>query len=293
MSEITSVDEALFQFRDRSFWTSLVPGLAIEDRASFAGLRPWSVPFVDDSSLRSLLDREGYVHMAGLQDSTRVARLASAVTALNRVGIPPVFCMVFDDFWVPAYSLHSVLQAAFGAHYVMLPDFWIWHVDPAKSERGWKPHREKGHRALFPDGRPRSLSVWMALSQATPLNGCMYIVPADRDPNYGTERDNENRFELPEIRALPAEAGDVFMWNQALMHWGAHASPRASSPRMSMAFEFMHGDVEPYNQPAIPPMTILRFEDRLKLVGKQIIQYKHMYRLSPELESAARILVAG
>ncbi|HTI87914.1 MAG TPA: phytanoyl-CoA dioxygenase family protein [Alphaproteobacteria bacterium] len=293
MSEIASVDAALIRFRDRAFWKELAPWLALEDRASFSGLQPWKAQFADEAALQALLDREGYIHMAGLQDGDRVAKLSSGIAALVSAGIPPVFAMVFDDFWLPAYSLRDILRAAFGAEYVMLPDFWIWHVDPAKSERGWKPHREKGHKALFPDGRPKSLSVWLALTQATPLNGCMYIVPADRDPTYGTERDSENQFELPEVRALPAEAGDVFIWNQALMHWGAHASPRASLPRMSMAFEFMHGDVEPYNTPAIPPMTILRFEDRLKLVGMQILQYRHMYRLSPDLEAAARALVAG
>lgn len=291
------MDSLISQFQDKSFWTTLVPGLGIEDPSSFDGLKIWDVPNVGagggDTALQSLLDREGYLHMPKLQGAVDVERLAGAVRALAKVGIPPVFAMVFDQFWIPAYALNKVMRVAFGSDYFILPDFWIWHVDPAKSERGWKPHREKGHKALFPDGRPKTLSVWLALSEATPLNGCMYVVPADRDPTYGTTDDDKWKFEFPEVRALPAAPGDVFMWTQALLHWGAHASPRGETPRISMAYEFQHSGVEPFNQPLLKPLAILRFQDRLKLIGKQVLQYKHMYTLSPDLEAVARELVGN
>ena len=121
----------------------------------------------------------------------------------------------------------------------------------------------------------------------------MYVVPADRDPSYGTDYDDKWTFEFPEVRALPAKPGDVFMWTQALLHWGAHASPRGETPRISMAFEFQHGGAEPFNEPLLKPLSILRFQDRLKLIGKQVLQYKHMYTLSPDLEALARDLVGG
>ena len=179
--------------------------------------------------------------------------MAAAIAKLAGLGIPPVFCLVFDLFWVPAFRLSRIVNAALGADHAILPGIWIWHVDPAKAESGWHPHRDIGHEALFPDRRPRTLTAWLALTDATPLNGCMYVVPAERDPTYGTPEDSRHAFALPDVRALPADAGDVLVWNQALLHWGSHASPLALAPRMSMSFEFAHEAAECQGMPPIDP----------------------------------------
>jgi ectoine hydroxylase-related dioxygenase (phytanoyl-CoA dioxygenase family) len=278
--------------RDRSFWTSVVPDFRIEDRASFGHIPLWDFPKADEDPV-TVLDREGYLHLPDAQGTDTAAHLSSAVRRLVAAGLPPVFGMVFDEFWIPAFALTKIVATSLGGTYKLLPDFWIWHIDPAKDEAGWSPHRDKGHRALFPDRRPKAVTAWLALSEADPLNSCMYLVPAHRDPTYGTERDSQWTFAYPDVRALPAAAGDVFVWNQAVLHWGAHASAMAKEPRISMAFEFQRDDVAPFNGPLIPATTILRFEDRLKLIGKQILQYKHMYRVAPEVEEAARALVGS
>ena len=57
----------------------------------------------------------------------------------------------------------------------------------------------------------------------------MYVVPAHADPVYGTARDKEWRFELPSIRALPVQPGDVLVWNQAVLHGAAARRPARSS----------------------------------------------------------------
>jgi ectoine hydroxylase-related dioxygenase (phytanoyl-CoA dioxygenase family) len=276
--------------RDRRFWTSVVPGFRIEDRASFAHIPLWDIPSRDEDPV-TVLDREGYLHLPNAQGAEAAAHLASAVRRLVASGLPPVFGMVFDEFWIPAFALTKIVSTSLGGTYKLLPDFWVWHIDPSRDEAGWTPHRDKGYRALFPDGRPKAVTAWLALSDADPLNSCMYLIPADRDPTYGTDRDSQWTFAYPDVRALPAVTGDVFVWNQAVLHWGAHASPMARDPRLSMAFEFQRDDVAPFNEPLIPATSILRFEDRLKLIGKQILQYKHMYRVAPEVEEAARILV--
>lgn len=276
-------------FRSRAFWSQLAPDLAIRDDCPFEGT-PWPLPFSDEADFRAQLDREGYVQLPRLLEHGLLAKLSATIAKLAAVGVPPVFAMVFDDFWMPAFRLGAVVRAAFGAEFSILPALWVWHVDPSKSEAGWRPHRELGHKALFLDRRPKSLSAWIAITEATPLNGCMYVVPADRDPTYGTADDGVHKFGLPEIRALPAEAGDVFLWNQALLHWGSHASPRASTPRMSMAFEYVRRDVEPSNEPPIEPASIRRFEDRLHLIAMQIVRYRHLYSLPEQMEAVARLL---
>jgi ectoine hydroxylase-related dioxygenase (phytanoyl-CoA dioxygenase family) len=175
--------------------------------------------------------------------------------------------------------------------YGFLPDFWLWNVDPAKGDAGWKPHRDRGHLALRSDGRPVSLTTWIPLSDATPLNSCMYVVPAHADPTYGTPHENEIRFELPAIRALPAKPGEVLVWSQALLHWGSNSSHRATESRISMAFEFQANDSKPFNTPVLPSDKPVPFDLRLRLIAKQVLQYRHMYKVDPQIEQVAVELV--
>jgi ectoine hydroxylase-related dioxygenase (phytanoyl-CoA dioxygenase family) len=140
---------------------------------------------------------------------------------------------------------------------------------------------------LLPDRSPKSLTTWIPLSHATPLNSCMYIVPALLDPTYGTEAEDQWKFQYPSVRALPGGPGDFFIWNQAVLHWGSLSSPRAPESRVSMAFEFQRTDVPAFNQPLLPPLTILPFEARLQLIAKQVLQYRHMYELDPTVEKMA------
>jgi len=76
-----------------------------------------------------------------------------------------------------------------------------------------------------------------------------------------------------------------------VLHWGGEASRFAAHPRISMALEFQTGERAPFNTPLIEPFTNLDFESRLKLVGKQILQYKHMYPLAARFELLARRLL--
>lgn len=73
----------------------------------------------------------------------------------------------------------------------MLPDFWAWNVDPVRGDAGWRPHRDRGRTTLLPDGGPKSITTWIALTRATPLNGCMHVVPARNDPTYNTPDEDE------------------------------------------------------------------------------------------------------
>lgn len=136
--------------------------------------------------------------------------------------------------------------------------------------------------------------MWVPLSEASPSNGCMYMLPANRDPVYGTENDKNWQVEFPFIRALPGGPGDFFIWNQAVLHWGAQSSPFSETPRMSMALEFQRADIQPFNLPLLGTLPVLDFPSRLKLVAKQILQYQHMYPLPAETQAMAQqVLDAG
>ena len=273
----------------RDAWLLRAPHLHICEDAfsqSVSAFQP-GVSLVADLTQR--LRHDGYFQIAhdfGLD----WPKMAETVRHFSAAGVPPVFCFLYDEFWAPFHAMHAMYAGLLGP-YGFLPDFWIWNVDPLKGEAGWKPHRDRGHMALREDGSPVSLTTWIPLSNATPLNSCMYVVPAHADHNYGTPHENVFDFELPSIRALPAKPGDILVWNQAVLHWGSMTSSRATESRISMAFEFQANNSKPFNRPILPPETPVPFEMRLRLIAKQLLQYRHMYALDPDLEQVAAKLV--
>jgi hypothetical protein len=271
---------------DPRFWQEFAPGLHVGDPAMVQGLSAIAPGPADMAAIRAMVREEGYFHASSVGWGMDIALMANTVRALDRAGLSPVFAFLYDEFWLPFYRLSPIYQGLLG-EYMALPDFWVWNVDPARGDAGWRPHRDKDRNSLLPDGMPKSITTWIPLSRATPLNGCMYLVPANLDPTYNTPDEKTWRFEHASIRALPAEAGDVFMWNQALVHWGSRTSPRGGESRVSMAFEFQRADVAPMNQPLLPPLAFHDFGARLKLIAKQVLQYRHMYKVDPAIERMA------
>ena len=270
----------------REFWQAFAPQLHIVDIEGLQRHPPVLMTTAQQEVAAAQVRHEGYLQ-ASIQWGLDLRPMVNAVRSLSNADLSPAFAIVYDEFWIPYYRLHFMLSGLLGDGYRLLPDFWVWNIDPKKGGAGWTPHRDKGRRALFPDGSPKAVTVWIPLSPATPLNSCMYIVPAMHDPTYGTEDEKIWKFDYPSIRALPAQPGDFFIWNQAVLHWGSKSSTQGQESRISMAVEFQRGDIEPFNQPLIEPLKLLTFEARLKLVARQILQYKHMYSLSPSMERLA------
>lgn len=267
-------------------WRSLCPALGIE--AGRVGTR-----FVagDPGDLIDQLRVEGYVHVPGMLPETTVAPLRECIALLDRSGIPPPFAFVYDEFWLAYQGVADVIAAALGADYLMLPDFWAWHVRACDQGAGWGPHRDRVQPTLDDDNSPHALTVWLPLSDATPLNGCMYVLPAHLDERFRSrvfDGPDNNRVADPQsIRAVPSTAGSLLAWNQALLHWGGRASRLAGGPRISVAMEFQRGDRPAFNRPLLDPSRLPTFRERLGLIGKQVLQYRHMIPLAPDLERAA------
>jgi SEC-C motif/Phytanoyl-CoA dioxygenase (PhyH) len=270
------------QIHRPQYWLALAPGLHIEDRSLLAGVGELELP----AGLAGQFRHDGYAQ--GRADwGVDVKLMADTVRALCAANLSPLFACLYDEFWCPLRRLHRLHGALLGGSYRLLPDFWILNVDPRKGEAGWRPHRDKGRRALFDDGSPKSLTTWIPLSRATPLNGCLYIVPAQLDPTYATVEETEMKFDYQSIRALPAAPGDFVIWNQALFHWGSRSSPEAEESRVSMAFQLQRADVPAFDSPLIDPLAVVPFEARLRLIARQLYRYRHVYELDPELARMA------
>jgi hypothetical protein len=275
------------QFHQREYWRSFAPNLHIEDRSLFDSVAYLELP----PELKARFKDDGYLQ-GNVDWGLDVKLMADTVRALSAANMSPIFAYIYDEFWYPFFKLHLLFGALLGGRYWLLPDFWIWNVDPKKGEAGWKPHRDKGRKSLLEDGSPKSLTTWIPLSPATPLNGCIYVVPARYDPTYATAEEALMKFELQSIRAIPGNPGDFFIWNQALYHWGSRTSPHAAESRVSIAFEFQRADVPPFNSPLIDPLRVPPFEARLNMVAKQLLRYRHMYEVDPKAAQMASDLLA-
>jgi hypothetical protein len=266
----------LAKVAEREAWAAFAPRLHIEDAGFLERTRPVELDPARRAPLLRQIKTEGYIHETGADLGVDVSLLAQTVRDLTAAKLPPVLAFVYDEFWAPFRALAPVFKLLLG-DYAMLPDMWVWDIDPKAGDAGWTPHRDKGHVTLAPDRSPNSLTAWIPLTPATPLNSCMYVVPAMLDPTYGTPREGEWKFELGSIRALPAQPGDFLMWTQALLHWGSKSAAHTADHRISMAFEFQRTSVAPYRPLLLHPETIIPFDMRLALIYGQIHQYSHMH----------------
>ena len=72
------------------------------------------------------------------------------------------------------------------------------------------------------------------------------------------------------------------------------AAPRTTPRNHGSAwrFEFQALDSKPFNTPILPPDQPVPFDLRLRLVCKQVLQYRHMYNVDPQIERVAAELVS-
>ena len=279
--------------RRRDFWKSEFPQLDLSDRVDacrYSADMPYSAEdrAIDDQRMAE----EGYIQGRHPFLETLGPKLAGAARHCVELGLPPAFLFLFNDVWRCFYALAPAITPLVGPPLCALPDFWLWHVDPKSGDAGWTPHVDKGPFALTREGRPLSVTVWIPLNKATPLNSCIYVLPASRDPEYRSEQ-RRRGVDITQVRALPASPGDWLCWNQALLHWGSAGSRFAPEPRMSMALEFQTGGIAPFNEPLIRDPESLDFDAKLRLVAKQILQYRHMYAVDPVVETLALSLLPG
>ena len=285
--QVLTPEDMAAQAMDPDFWREVAPNFTVE-----GDMDPYVLEFTaeEQEKLVAKMDKEAYVHLSqpGLKSS--LEDMCDLLAVMISKNLPPVFAFAYDEFWHIHLQVRGLVKTVLGDDFAMLPDFWAWRVEPGES--GWKPHRDKVHGSLFPNGKPKSITLWVPLSVSYPLNGCMYILPADRDSLYYKDGVNGFGGNLPDLRALPAQAGDVLAWTQRVFHWGSHsADDHDLPPRQSVAFEYQRSDVQAFNSPLLDPDTMPDFKSRMALIAKQVLQYTHMYDFTPELVKMAQTIL--
>lgn len=63
----------------------------------------------------------------------------------------------------------------------LVPCAAVRYVDPSRGDAGFSPHRDRqpdSSPATFrPDGTAMYATLWLPLTDATPENSCLYVIP--------------------------------------------------------------------------------------------------------------------
>jgi hypothetical protein len=291
ISRAPVVDPAAL-LRDPDHWRRLAPQLTIGE-----GVPPGSRCAIADADLRRVREevvREGYFRLEDVLPVALVGAMHDAVERLRAQRLPPVFLFLYDEPWTMGARLAALVEALLAGPYAQVAGFWVWHLDAQREAAGWPPHRDLGPHALYEGGAPKIITFWVPLTEATPDNGCMYMLPRHLDDARGGLAPAD----LQSIRALPARPGTVLGWAHDVLHWSGRSSRRSRANRVSFAIEFQRTDVgeplldgPPYTEPFLDPGAPPSFAERLSLVGQQILLYSTRYQMPEALVRLAHGLV--
>jgi len=280
----------LAQIESPDFWRRINPSLAITD-TPFAG-RPTTYEFSsrDVERARLQIREDGYLHSGPGVSAVDCQALSTAMQRIVEARYHPMFLAVYDEYWRVLQGIAPLLTPILGKHYRILGDFWIWCISDQTASAGWRPHRDHQFRqriTLRDDRTPMIVTVWIPFTDATPLNGCMYLLPLPRDPNFPERPNAFDAGSLQDVRALPAQAGSVLAWNQYVMHWGSAASKWADGPRMSTGIYVQAADVPLFTDKPVDFDQALPFEKRLALIASNMLLYQREHRFPAELVEIA------
>lgn|GEM_PF-430357 len=276
---------------DIEFWRRLNPGLTITEGGCPVRGKPVRLSKAQEEYLRQGLIEEGYFQLDEILDPREIKRLAQAASVLQASMWPPVYCFVYDEFWLLGQKVASIVSAAIGRPYLQMPNFWTFFIPTSNESTGWFPHRDRQKvNTLKADGSSESVNIWIPLTEATPLNGCMYILPAHRDSNYLGNTCVQTVDNYQDIRALPVKVGSLLGWNETVLHWGGRSSRRASEPRIAWAAVYQSGRIGALEIPLLETDSILPFHIRLGLIGQQFHRFTVQDTFTPaETELAIRL----
>lgn len=261
------VPELLARATDAGEWERLL--------ASVGGDALGAAPAFTPSALEGAngeLRAEGYTRLGPVLGPEEANAFASIVSGLAAAGWPAVFVFMHARAWEIPLRFAPWLKMTLGEDYELLSAVWAWHITPG-SGAGWRPHRERSDLTVGADGAPQSLTIWIALTNATPDNGCVYLLPPAYDAYYGQASGKTAVLDIQNVRAVPAAAGVALAWNHQVLHWGGRSSSHAGNPRISLAFEFRRAGTldgaEAINRRRAPS-----FGERLTCIAAQILRYE-------------------
>lgn len=268
---------------DPDFWRSLNPTLTISEKGSKNPPAAVQVSKAELDAVRRMLIEEGYFKIENFFEPEHISALTACAKKLHAERWPETFAYVYDEFWLFFQRTAFVMSELLGRDYKLLPSIWVFYLEQNSSSTGWLPHRDRARiRTLDRQGYPHSINIWLPLTDATPENGCMYVLPKDFDEHYNGDMLIQKVNNFQDIRALPARVGDFLGWNETIFHWSGRSSKLAKEPRISMATIYQDSRIHPLEWPLIDPLQVPPFLDRVGLIAQQFLRYQVQNTYTPE-----------
>ena len=289
-------------WEDKEFWQKLCPNLTITDDLS-VGASSFGTK-EEYQRRKERLVEDGYVLVDDTIEGEKATQsLAAAITELHKThSLPATFVLLFDETWRLAARASSLLSNSTNPNNVFNFDMLAWYIDPREGAAGFSPHRDRQpddvQGSFHSDNKmAKYVTMWLALSNATPENSCLYVIPKPYDPGY-TDGDDESddgpdplaralsdKCAYQNIRALPRKAGQSLLFTHRILHWGSRGNPNShdKTPRVAISFVCSDPSFEkPYlnnfslgdDEPLLPPFKI-----RLLLVCAQLLIYYQRFDL--------------
>ena len=287
-------------WEDKKFWQKLCPNLTITDGLS-VGASSFGTKEEYQRRKERLVD-DGYVLVDDtIEGEEATQSLADAITELHkRHSLPATFVLLFDETWRLAAKASSLLSNSTNPNNLFNFDMLAWYIDPREGAAGFSPHRDRQpddvKGSFHDDKMAKYVTMWLALSNATPENSCLYVIPKPYDPGY-TDGDDESddgpdplTRALPEkcayqnIRALPREAGQSLLFTHRILHWGSRGNPNSHDKTPRVAISFVCSDPS-FEKPYLNNFSMLDddhlppFKIRLLLVCAQFLIYYQRFDL--------------
>ncbi|KAJ8903412.1 hypothetical protein NDN08_004520 [Rhodosorus marinus] len=262
----------------------------------------------------SRLEEEGFFSVDRvLEDNELINRLARGAQRLAEYNMPPTFLILYDEVWMLVKALTKLVQSSAAPENEFNGDVLVWVIDPNKDDAGFTPHRDRqpedvelsfayGKGFNFARVSPQYHTCWVALTDATPDNSCLYVIPKHADPGYMTgdldtedplQRALKKKDDYQSIRAVPLQAGGAAIFSHRIIHWGSRGRKGPDvRPRISISFA--------YSKPSFEPNYLLRLQspsktfpevlDRLHLASAQVIAYHDRFQPTiPALRDSYKI----
>ena len=272
--------ERVDQARSADYWRSISPTIQIGANTPFACL---DVAQDAEEAAARLFEAEGYFETPPLVPPEVLAGLNQAIDDVIAAGWPSIFALVDDRFWqcgrLPA--VRRLLLSRLGKGHQQIPHLWIHIVQAVDGAAGWMPH--------FDGFASARVSVWLALTEATTDNGCIYIVPSSMLPDAFRIKDTFVDLPMKDVlramhatRALPVQAGAALGWEFHVFHWGGRTvNPRTQRRALSMEFIAAGEPSQPDEEPLLDPDGPLPdLAYRLRAIGLALDTYSKREPLS-------------
>ncbi len=256
----------------REFWRDLNPDLSISDHPFQVVPQPSSTKLEE---FRERMHEEAYFQTEPTLPDAMLKSMRRAIESVKEAGLPTMFAFVYDIFYQGLSHFDAAFRTALGENYRLVPNFAVYYIEASDQGKGFAPHRDAEYaNALNENGMPTVMTVWITVTEASPLSSCLYIVPKNRDPQYADSIHDlsvtADAFAWEDVRALPTPPGVMSCWTQYLFHWGSRASRRAPEPRITYAVYLQSGSIAPVTDQTVGVPAALSFAERLSMICRSL-----------------------